>query len=537
MLKKILSFIVLICTVLTLSSCGKGNGMDSIIKYGLDSDPKNLDPQVSDDEISLTLINNMYEGLMAYKNNNLVNGLATSYKISDDGLKYTFSLRKDAYWLGFEKYRENVTAHDFVFAFKRLVDKTTYSPYSEEYFDILNAEKIYKGELQSDQLGVKALDNYTLEINLQRRNSEFLNLLAQSSSMPCKKDFFYNSKGKYGLEEENIICNGAFYLTKWIYDPYGKDNYIILKRNADYNKYNKVYPYKINFFIKRTDGEVLSNFKKEKYDVYISDGSERGIFDDDFSLTSYQTKASGIVFNYNYPVLKNKNVRKALSMSINRKANVNKLAIGVSPSFGIIPLSIKIKDKGYRQVVKEPAKDLFNVEQAKSLWNSSLNEEEKNSIAGKSIIIPKSCAYSKNVISMIKQWQSSIEFNCIPEVLPDEEYLNRLENNNYFMAFVEIKADKDSASSILNRFSTSGDKGISIKNKEYDNILKNIGQTNDVMDNINVYSQAEKYLIDNSYYIPLFYREDYIVTSKDIDGVEYNPFSSQLDFKKAKKYE
>ena len=95
------------------------------------------------------------------------------------------------------------TANDFVFAFKRIFEKNTKSPYAESFSCIKNAGKIITGELGADSIGVTAKGDFELEIDLDYPNANFLSLMTTSAAKPCNEQFFNNTKGKYGLETDS----------------------------------------------------------------------------------------------------------------------------------------------------------------------------------------------------------------------------------------------------------------------------------------------------------------------------------------------
>jgi len=143
------SFRYLLCIFITLSfiistGCSEKDGSGYLFKYSLSADPKNLDPQIADDTPAMTVMGNIYSGLLKFADNGkLTEAVATDYKISSDGLTYTFNLREDNYWSGSDSdFKEQVTSKDFVFAFRRIFDKNTSSPYAKDFICIKNADKV-----------------------------------------------------------------------------------------------------------------------------------------------------------------------------------------------------------------------------------------------------------------------------------------------------------------------------------------------------------------------------------------------------------
>ena len=131
---------------------------------------------------------------------------------------YTFHLRQGAKWnvkntsqsanskeltkaqeLMGETFNPDITANDFVFALQRACEKNTDAPLFSSISNIVNASKIHSGKMKSSKLGVKAIDDYTLEIKLKSADGGFLNVLSTAIAMPCNEDYFNATKGRYGL--------------------------------------------------------------------------------------------------------------------------------------------------------------------------------------------------------------------------------------------------------------------------------------------------------------------------------------------------
>ena len=219
----------MIITILTVTSCKEDDGSGYIYRMNLQNNPKNLDAQMATDKESIMVITNMMEGLMKVQASGaIVPAAAESFEMSEDGLIYTFYLKQNQQWDTLADFSAEVTADDFVFAFQRIFEKQTNSPYSKDYICIKNASAIINGVMDASSLGVKATDKYTVEFTLEYPYYDFLSLLTKSAAMPCNREFFELTKGKYGMSAEATASNGAFYLKEWNYDPYWDNNYCLL---------------------------------------------------------------------------------------------------------------------------------------------------------------------------------------------------------------------------------------------------------------------------------------------------------------------
>ena len=191
LLKQIIAAITAL-TILTLTGCGKDSGTGRVFKYDISANPTTLDPQQANEPNSDTIIGNMFMGLMTIAQDGSVQkGAAEEYSVSADGLTYNFKLRNDIYWIDCTDFEKQCTANDFVFGFMRLFLPETQSPRAKDYFCIKNAKAINEGSITDrNKLGVKAKNDFELEITLEYPNSRFLSMLAEPPAMPCNEEIF-----------------------------------------------------------------------------------------------------------------------------------------------------------------------------------------------------------------------------------------------------------------------------------------------------------------------------------------------------------
>ena len=210
-----LTAIMLVLTMLpsSLASCSRDDGTDKAISYSLTDEPKNLDPQMASDNNSLLVIRNIFEGLTRFdQNGSIIPGVAEDWTASPDYTEYTFRLRKNAVWS--DEAHTPVTAHDFVFAWRRALDPDTKSTTCSALFPIKNARAVNSGEMKPESLGVTVIDDYTLKVSMEYSYAEFVLQTPNAVFMPCNEAFFLTTKGHYGLDDEYIISNGPFVFAK-----------------------------------------------------------------------------------------------------------------------------------------------------------------------------------------------------------------------------------------------------------------------------------------------------------------------------------
>jgi oligopeptide transport system substrate-binding protein len=285
------------------------------------SNPPTLDPHRIDDVVSFRVGIDLYEGLVGYDQGvNIVNLGAERYEISNDGKTYTFYLRKTAKWSN----GDPVTAHDYVFSFQRALSQSTLASYSENLVDIVGAEDVKKGLTDSSSLGVKAIDDYTLEIKLRNRNKEFIHYLALFVAAPLHVKTVSKYGDAWASKVDTIVSNGAYKIVEWV-----TGGHIKLKKNEHYWNKDNVKIKNVKFIMISTKTNDINNFRQGLEHVSLiglppvkDESYYKKQFGDQY--VSYGTfRQKKLIFNLKSDKFKNVNIRKALSMTINREFLVN----------------------------------------------------------------------------------------------------------------------------------------------------------------------------------------------------------------------
>ena len=200
-------FIALIC-IMAIISCSNNKAKNRSSKelfINAGEEPKTIDPTLSGNDFVYP--RHAFETLIIKgKDGGLKNGVAENLTISADGLKYTFNLKTNAKWSD----GKLVTANDFVYALRRAVDPLSAAEYTSFIEYVKNAASILAGDLPKEKLGVRAIDDYTLEIELETPTGYFLDILTYPIFAPIRKDIIEKYGEKWTLKPETYIGNGAF---------------------------------------------------------------------------------------------------------------------------------------------------------------------------------------------------------------------------------------------------------------------------------------------------------------------------------------
>lgn len=216
-----LAFVLLLMLLLAWAADSTGTG--STIKPAIDAEsgtitlllreePPQLNSMLATDQVSSMVLGHVMQGLLRYDAaGRLVPGVAERWQIDAEGA--TFHLRADARWSD----GEPVTAHDFVFAWRTVVDPASASQYAFILFPIQNAEAITQGKKPVTALGVRAKDDRTLVITFERPIAHFEKLVAYTTYYPVRESFYRATKGRYGADHDTILYNGPFTITRWVH--------------------------------------------------------------------------------------------------------------------------------------------------------------------------------------------------------------------------------------------------------------------------------------------------------------------------------
>ncbi len=535
-LKRFLNIIsVLLVIVFALTSCKEEDGSGYTFKMNIENNPSNLDPQMAEDSSSLMIISNMMEGLVRISDTGgIVPAAAENFEMSGNGLVYTFHLRQDRMWESESDFTANVTAGDFVFAFRRIFDPETDSPYSSDYMCIKNGGAVLNGALPVESLGVRALDDFTVEFTLEYPYFDFLTLLAKPAAMPCCKDFFALSKGRYGMAADATASNGAFYIKEWNYDPYWDNNYIIMRRNKSYSESSFVYPYSLNFFITGDSSIDAENYAEGDIDCYVSHTVDEKTLSANKNISA-ETKTAGLVFNPRSKYFGSKVFREALAKSVNREAYSHELPAGMSAAFGIVPSGINIQGKSYRDIIPDRTLSVYDAGAAQ-IWENALKAAGLDSVDNVKITVPDSFAGSDIIYNMTERWQNELLFNCRVEIVSQNEYETKISEGTYDIALIEVGCDENSAYKFMKFFSE--DRMFSgYANSGLMTAVNGIKTADSLSAGAERIKSAETAVITDYSFIPLCYESEYLIFGEEVSDIVFYPYSETAYFGNAKNFD
>ena len=326
---------------------------ETVYHRGNDANPETLDQHKTSTISEAYILADLYEGLLVYDAAGKVSpGMAESWEMSSDGAVYTFHLR-DAKWSNGDR----VTAGDFVFSLRRIMDPATGAKYANILYPIKNAEAINKGEMEPAELGVRAVDDRTLEIALQQPTPYFLELLTHQTGLPVHPA----SVEKYGsdfVRPENMVTNGAYTLTEFT-----PDDKVVLDKSPTYHDAANVHIDRVIYYPMEDRAACVRRFEAGEIDS-CSDlptdqmATLRERFGD-------QVRTPPYLGTYYYAIRTDKppfddvRVRQALSLAIDRVYLAEEIwADTMLPAYSLVPPGIaSYGEPSYAAFKDEPMLD------------------------------------------------------------------------------------------------------------------------------------------------------------------------------------
>ena len=529
MLKK--SLAIILCAFLllgTFTACGEIKGSDAGIVFPIDKDPCYLDPQIISYEGSKNIIANCFEGLVKLnEQGEIVPACAESWNISPDGLTYTFRLRQDCKWrvsiyagplIGLSSKETNtlpVTAQDFVFGLTRALLPETKSPVAANLYCIKNAEKVNKGKMSAKNLGIKALDDYTLKITLQRPDPDFLFTLLEPGCMPCNETFFEATGGRYGLAVKYLIYNGPFYINNWV-----DDVSVSIRKNDYYYEAENVLPRSVYYSINNEQDTRLDKLKEKVYSVSPLTAQQSAEIADkkNYAVTSFDSRIFCLAFNCADSVTSNKNIRRALAASLDY--NILTEDLGAPDVQGLIPSSLAVGNLKYR--ASAPAAASYKNSDPSALFEAGVKALGLSNCKIEVICLPE---HETTVRKLMQSWQSilGIKLEISVQSFEEADLLSKVQKGDYQLAFAPVSFSDNTVFHALQLF-TSGSSGniLSFKDKKFDSLVSAIKYEGTLDATVKKTHQAEKYLLDSAAIVPLYTDSIYYGLAKGVSGTYFN---------------
>lgn len=522
MFKRIFSLLIF----LFLASCSSSS-QQNVVRINLAAEPTALDPGKARDPASSTLMRMFFEGLVRVGPEDKSQlALAKEVDVSEDGTTYTFHLRNSVWTTG-----EPVTADDFAYAWKRVLDPNFPADNAFQLYGIKNAKAAKKGEVSLDEVGIRAIDSLTLEVQLDYPIPYFLELLAHPIFFPVNRKTDA-SNPHWAEQAETYVSNGPFSLKQWKHN-----DEVIAEKNASYWEAEVVSLDKIQMVMVSADTE-LSMYQKKELDWVgspisifplnaVKSFQERNELRSKLFLGTYFLRANTERPPFNHPL-----IRKAFAIAIDRQAIVDHVALGQIPAKALVPPALGLQEAPYfsdanpqlaREYLQEGLKAIgMTLEQLPEIVLSYAAGERSHLTAE----------------ALQEQWREVLGVQIKLESMERKIYFSRVSKEDYHLAIGAWTADFNDAVNFLEvfKFKATGSNNTKWENPRYAELLTLSSRTQDRAERLELLRESEALLMEEMPIIPIFHYTMLYAESESIRGAVVSSLG-HVDFKWAKKGE
>lgn len=500
------------------SDTGTSGGKELNVSVG--PEPETIDPAKNTAVDGATLINHAFEGLMKLdKEGNVVEGQAAKYEVNEDETVYTFTLRDDAKWSD----GQPVKAEDFVYSWQRLVDPKTAADYNYMIDMVKNANEIMAGEKDPKELGIKAVDEKTVEITLNNATPYFLEICAFPATVPVRSDIVDKNADAWATTESTYIGNGPYVLKTW--EHQSKMTYV---KNENYYDVDKLVPDTINFVLMEDQNTILSAFKNGE--ILFGDdlpSEEIEAMKDNGLYIEPQLGNYFLCLNVKEEGLDNVKVRQALALALDRDYIIDKVAKGGQiPADTFVPIGISDTDKDTEFIDKADKwydlKDYEgNIKKAKELLKEAGYEDGKGLPSIELMCNPGHEAIMEAVQNM---WKENLGVNVTISSQDWNVFIETRDSGDYQVARHGWLADYNDPISFLDMWVTGGgNNDAQWSNAEYDKLISEVKASTDKEVRYQKMHEAEKILGEEMPIVPIYYYTDLYLKSDKLDGFYTSP--------------
>ena len=489
---------------------------EQVLNLAIGSEPPTIDPALATDSTSGAIIKNVFEGLTAMNNEGeVLPAAAESWEVSEDGLTYTFTLRDGNVWSN----GDPVTASDFEFAWKRVLNPETASQYASILYVLEGAEAYNAGEGEADAVGVTAVDEKTLEVKLANPTSFFLELTAFYTYMPVHQATV-EADANWALDAgDAYVSNGPFSLQEWAHSSH----YVLVKSDSYWDAENVALD-TVNVQIIEAESTANAEFQAGGIDYLGSPYSTVSLDAIDLYRANEELNVAPYAAIYWYKlnttdeVTSNVNIRKALALAIDRQGLVDNITKGGQlPALGLVPPTIAgfEDDRGYfADADYDAAKEYL----ATGLEELGLADASELTI---NISINTSEAHSTIAQFIQEGWAQNLGINVNIDNTEWQVYLERLNVLDFQVARMGWIADYNDASSFLDMYRTadSGNNDTGWENEEFKSLVDQASAEQDPTVRTDLQLQAEAIMVDEMPVIPLYYYTNLYVVHDHVENM------------------
>lgn len=507
--------LILIFSIFGISGCSTTT--DFTVYYGIDKMPNNLDPILSDSFSEILAAKNCFRGLFKIDSNDqVVKDLVKEFKVNEKGTEYTFILNENIWDNG-----TPVTAHDFVFALQRAALPETSSPYISEISNIKGVSDCLNCVPAS--IGVVAENDKILKFTLVKPDPFFLFKLTSPVFLPCNKEFFEKSGGKYGLDTKHILTNGNYKVSLW-----SDEKYIKLKLNTEIETNNAIAEYVV-----LTESKTGKSNAKRIKDKEISMATVSG---EDYSIVSTENYTIDVKFSKTYALIFNKNkvsaeLIEAFTKSIHREQFASKLNERFKLANNIIPEDSIIITNSAKDVLTLPEyKFNYDPKTARQMYLNAINQKRNTKAPVFKVKYYGGDAEIKDTLNLIiSNWQSNLGvYISLNSIDSQTMLMNNINTNDFEIAVVTLS---NSVTQILNTFVTdNSDVDYGINNNEFNALFSELNNADSLESSVSAANKCISIISEDPSVFPIISVPTAYIYDSTLKNVHFSKFDGTVDF-------
>jgi oligopeptide transport system substrate-binding protein len=494
-------------------------------------EPKVMDAQKADDEVGIMLLSHVAEGLMRNDpQNNPIPGLAESYEMKSP-THYVFKLRSGITWSD----GKPIVAQDFVFAWRRGLSKELASEYAFMLYPLKNGRDINAGKKPAESLAVKALDEKTLDVELESPTGYFLRILGFPTYQPAREDFVTAAGPQYAADADKLLFSGPYVIAEWKHNS----NIRLVKNEKYWNKAN-IAINEINMpYLIRDDNSEFNMFKEGKYGIMRTISKEL-LPDAQANKLQIRKYNPGTVWyfqmNTTRKVTGNVHLRKAMQLAMNRAEFATQVTgiPGVKPAFGLIPDYMPGVQKTFGEEVNREFKD-GDIEAAKTHLEMAKKELGLSEIPELDLLASDTTTTRRDAEYFQRYFKEKLGVQIKLDFQTFKVRLERSSRKDFDLVISGWGPDYMDAMSFADLFTSwNGNNNTGWSNAEYDNLIKNAMASVDAKERIESMAAADKILIEQAPILPYIQASRVYVQDPRLVGVVRNQVGADPDFYFAK---
>ena len=463
------------------------------------SEPASLDPHKVESDVEFNIISDLFEGLVSVSPQGEIQPRLAEKWDNKDNTVWTFHLRPGITWSD----GTAITAQDIVWSWQRLVSPLTASPYSSYpgNMHIVNAKEIAEGKKAPETLGVKAVDDATLEVTLTQPNAAFLAMLAHPSLVPIDK-VLVNRFGEQWTKPEHIVTSGPYKLSAWVVNER-----IVAERNPRYWDNEHTVINKVTWLPIHSEAADVNRYKAGEIDIVytvpINQFAQLKKTMGDQLNVSPQLATYYYEFNTTRPPFNDPRVRLALNMALDKDIIAEKvLGQGQRPAWLISQPDIggvKLQNPDYASWPRDK-----RIAEAKKLLSEAGYSDSHPLVFN--LLYNTSESHQRVAIAASSMWKKNLGVEAKLQNQEWKTMLDTMHTHNFDAVRYAWIADYDDAATFLNNFRTGDSENTSqYSNPAYDEALKNAAKASDGVARGKYYQQAEDLLAKDVPAVPVYH--------------------------------